>query len=64
MIDLVLAHRVLLATLVAAGSAYAMLRHSRQMMFEGVSLQDGGGWAALVMVEFTVALAALAFALS
>ena len=41
-----------------------MLRHSRQMMFEGVSLQDGGGWAALVMVEFTVALAALAFALS
>ena len=60
----VVAHHALIATLVAAGCAYAMLRHSRQMLFEGVSLSNGGGWAALVMVEFTVALAALAVALS
>jgi hypothetical protein len=60
----VLAHRTLLATLTAAGCAYAMLRHSRQMMFDGISLSEGGGWAALVMVEFTVALGALAVALT
>ena len=59
-----LAHRTLIATLVASGCAYGMLRHSRQMLFDGVSLSDGGGWAALVMVEFTVALGALAVALS
>lgn len=58
------AHRVFLSTLIAAGCAYAMLRHSRQMMFEGISLSDGGGWAALVTVEFTAALAAIAVALS
>lgn len=63
MVRVVLGHRVILATLVAAGCAYAMLRHSRQMMFEGVSFSDGGGWAALVMAEFTVALGALAVAL-
>ena len=50
--------------LVAAGCGYAMLRHSRQMMFEGVSLTDGGGFATLVMVEFTAALGALAVALA
>ena len=53
----------MLSTLVAAGCGYAMLRHARQMMFEGVTLSDGGGYAALVMVEFTAALAAIAVAL-
>ena len=61
---MLLAHRTLIATLVAAACAYGMLRHSRQMMFEGISLTDGGGWAALVMAEFTVALGALGVALS
>jgi hypothetical protein len=60
----VLAHRVLLATLAAAACGYAMLRHSKQMLFEGTSLRDGGGLAALVMVEFTLALGSLAVALS
>jgi len=58
-----LAHRVLIAVLVAAGCSWAMLRHSRQMLFDGVSLTDGGGWAVLVMVEFTAAMVAIAVAL-
>lgn len=61
---MLLAHRTLFATLVASGCAYAMLRHARQMMFDGISLSDGGGWAALVMVEFTIALGALGVALA
>jgi hypothetical protein len=63
-LEVMLAHKVLIATLVSAGCAYAMLRHARQMMFEGVGLSEGGGWAALVLAEFTVSLAALAVALS
>lgn len=55
--------RVLIATLVAGGCAYAMLRHSKQMLFEGVSISDGGGWAALVLTEFMAAVGALAVAL-
>jgi hypothetical protein len=55
--------RVLIATLVAAGCAYAMIRHSRQMLFEGTSFADGGGITALVMAEFTAALGAISVAL-
>lgn len=58
-----IAHRVLIATLVAAGCAYAMLRHASQMLHEGTSLTDGGGITALVMCEFTAALAAISVAL-
>ena len=57
-----LAYRVLIATLVAAGCAYAMLHHSKQMLHEGASLA-GGGMTVLVMSEFTAALAAISVAL-
>jgi hypothetical protein len=59
-----LAHRVLIATLIAAGCAYGMLRHSKQMLFEGTALSDGGGMTVLVLTEFTAALAAISVALS
>ena len=58
-----LGHRVLIATLVAAGCAYAMLRHSKQMLFEGTTFAEGGGMTALVLAEFTAALAAISVAL-
>jgi len=32
------------------------------MLFDGVSLGDGGGWTAVIMAEFMVALGALAVA--
>jgi hypothetical protein len=63
-VRVVLSRRGLICTLVAGGCAWAMLRHSRQMLFEGVSMSDGGGWAALVIAEFTASLAAIAVALS
>ncbi len=55
--------RVLISTLVAAGCAYAMLRHSRRMLFEGTSFYEGGGLTALVIAEFSGALAAISVAL-
>lgn len=58
-----LGRRVFIATLAAAGCAYAMLRHSKQMLFEGTSFSEGGGLTALVMAEFTAALGAISVAL-
>ena len=58
-----IAHRVLIATLVAAGCAYAMLRHANEMLHQGTSVTDGGGMTVLVMCEFTAALAAISVAL-
>jgi hypothetical protein len=55
----------LIATLVAAASGYAMLRHAHQTAaFDGVAMVDGGGWTALVIAEFAVALGAIAVALA
>ena len=54
--------RSFIALLIAAGCGYAMLRHSRRMLFDGVSLSDGGGWTAVILGEFTIALGALAIA--
>jgi len=59
----VFARRTMIALLIAAGCAYAMLRQSKQMLFEGTSFADGGGATALVMAEFTAALGSLAVAL-
>jgi hypothetical protein len=59
-----IAHRVLIATLVAAGCAYAMLRHAGRMLHEGTSMSDGGGMTVLVMCEFTAALGAISVALA
>ena len=56
--------RVLIATLVAAGCAYAMLRHAKQMLFEGTTFAEGGGLTAAVLVEFMAALGAISVAVS
>ena len=58
------ADRALVALLVAAVAGYAMLRHAKHMIWSGVTLGDGGGWAVLVLLEFSVALGALGVALS
>jgi hypothetical protein len=58
-----LSRRVLISALIAAGCGFAMLRHSKQMLFEGTSFSEGGGLTALVMAEFTAALAAISVAL-
>jgi hypothetical protein len=52
----------LVATLVAAAASYAMTRHMRTMLHEGSTHADGGGWTAVVMVEFMVAMGALGVA--
>lgn len=56
--------RSLVAVLIATGGMWAMLRHSRRMLREGVSLEDGGGWTVLILSEFLVAMTALGVALS
>ena len=60
---MLVAHRALISTLVAAGCGYAMLRHSKAMLFHGVGLRDGGGWTALVMTEFVAAFGSISIAL-
>lgn len=55
--------RALVGMLVAAVAGFSMIRHARQMLHDGTSLEDGGGWTALVLAEFVVAMSAVAFAL-
>jgi hypothetical protein len=59
----VIGRRTLIALLIAAGCAYAMLRQSKRMLFEGTTFADGGGATAVVMAEFMVALGSLGVAL-
>ena len=54
----------LIAVLVAAISGYAVVRTGRTMMGNGIELQDGGGWAALLIIEVCVSLAAVCVALA
>ena len=56
-------HRVLLAALVAAASGWAVVRTGRAMMNQGIGLDDGGGWAALLIAEVCASFAAVAVAL-
>jgi hypothetical protein len=56
--------RSLVAALVAALAGYAVVRTGRTMMRSGVELEDGGGWAALLITEICVSFAAVAVALS
>lgn len=55
--------RTLIALLVAATAAYSMVHHARVMLHEGVALEEGGGWTAVFLAEFMVALGAVAAAL-
>ena len=56
--------RSLIAALVAAISGFAVVRTGRATMRDGVDLQDGGGWAALLIAEVCVSFAAVGVALS
>lgn len=60
----VLEHITLVAVTVAVVSGWAVVRLARRMAFEGVGLDDGGGYVALLLVAVTVNLAAVAVALS
>ena len=58
------ATKSLVAALVAALSGSAVVRTGRAMMRDGVELQDGGGWVALLIAEVCVNFTAVAIALS
>ena len=58
------ATKSLLAALIAAISGYAVVRTGKAMMREGIDIQDGGGWAALLIAEVCVSFTAVAVALS
>jgi hypothetical protein len=58
------ATRSLIAALVAAISGYAVVRTGKSMMRNGIDVQDGGGWAALLIAEVCVSFTAVGFALS
>ena len=48
----------------AAISGYAVVRTGKAMMRDGIEIQDGGGWAALLIGEVCVSFAAVGVALS
>jgi hypothetical protein len=54
----------LIAMLVAAISGWGVVHHGKALMFNGTTLQDGGGWTAIILVETMISLGAAAFALS
>lgn len=54
----------LAAMLIAAGSAWGVVRIVRKMTFESVGLEDGGGYTALLMAGVMVNLIAVGVALS
>ena len=56
--------RALFAMLVAVTVGYSMIRHAQRMLHEGVAFEDGGGWTALVLAEFVVAMGGVAVAVS
>ncbi|RDI75164.1 hypothetical protein Gocc_0962 [Gaiella occulta] len=58
------AHTAPIAALVALVSGWAVIRHCRAMLHSGVSLEDGGGWTAVILAETVVCLTAVAVALS
>jgi hypothetical protein len=56
--------RALFAALVAACSGYSVVRHGKRMMHEGVTVEEGGGWTAVLISEALVCFAAVGVALS
>jgi len=56
--------RILVAALVAAVSGLAVVRTAGAMVDEGFTVEDGGGWAALLIAEVCSMFAAVAVALS
>ena len=53
----------LVAALVAAVSGWGVVHHGRQMIHEGVTVGEGGGWTALLLTEFMVSFAAACVAI-
>jgi len=51
------------AALVAAVSGWGVVHHGRQMIHEGVTVGEGGGWTALLLTEFMVSFAAAGVAI-
>jgi hypothetical protein len=60
----VVAHASAIAALVALFSGWGLVHQVRSMLFDGVGVQDGGGFAVIVLVETGVFLAAVSVALS
>ena len=56
--------RTLIAILVALASGCSMIRHARKMLHDGVALEDGGGWTALILTEFMAAMGGFGVAVS
>jgi hypothetical protein len=56
-------HVALVAALVAAVSGWGVVHHGRQMIHEGVTVEDGGGWVALLLTEFMVSFSASCLAI-
>ena len=56
--------RALIAALVAAVSGFAVVRTASAMVDGGFTIEDGGGWAALLIAEVCCSFAAVAVALS
>jgi hypothetical protein len=54
----------LVAIVVAVAAGWGVVHHGRALMHDGTTLQDGGGWTALILTETMVSLAAAAFAIS
>ena len=53
----------LVAALVAALGGWGVVHHGRQMLREGVTVADGGGWTALLLTEFMISFAAACVAI-
>lgn len=57
-------HLAAVASLVALVSGWGLIHHARSMLFNGVGVQEGGGWAALILAETMVFLVSVAIALA
>jgi hypothetical protein len=55
---------VLAAIGAALVAGWATRRHCRQLLHEGVGLEDGGGYVVLILVEFTACMAAVGAAIN
>ncbi len=52
----------LAAFAIAVSMGGLFVRHTKAVLFHGVGISDGGGWAALLMAEFFACATALTLA--
>lgn len=55
---------VLVAMTFSAGAGWLTLHHCRILLHQGVGVEDGGGWTALILVEFVACMVAVSVALN